>query len=241
MTSLDPILPAFTPNQLQFFIEDGKKRGVVRGNNDAWKTLRKHIIESKQIPDRDINEFTIHLRILADHFLIFATGERSLPSFITQCLEVQESHRDTLKQIKALRKRIELGNLKNTLPDAGAALISALDGAVSPINEAINRIYIPASDRNPVRRSNHALVQTFEAIWNLYANKPIKGNKKAFAVAREFFTCAGYIPRGGKSGELAFVAGAFKAARQKTEHLGPLTAVRRMTTEEKRVFVIFAF
>ncbi len=242
MTKPEAIFPVIANDKdLQFFIEGAEKHGITRGDRVAWKILRQRVIDSNQIPRHDIDEFTIHLRLLADHFLIFAQGERNLPDYISQCQGLNDSRLDALKHAKDLRKLADRDSVKNILADSGTALKAALEEAISTIDEEISRHNIPTSSRHPVRRSNHALVQTFEAIWNLYASKPVKGNRKAYSIAGNFFTCAGYLPRGGTTGELADVPGAFKKARIETEHLGPLTSVRRLTPEEKRVFVDLVF
>lgn len=239
MNDLESIFPVIANDKdLQFFIECAEKHGIVRGGRGAWKLLRQSIVDSNQIPKIDIDEFTIHLRLLADQFLIFAQGERNLPDFIEQCRGVNDSRLDALKHAKDLRKLADRDSVKNIFADGGTALKAALEEAISTIDEEISRHHIPTSSRNPVRRSNHALVQTFESIWNLYASKPVKGNRKAYVIAEKFLECAGYAPRGET---LPDPKQAFKEARIATEQLGPLTTVRRFTAEEKRVFMNLVF
>lgn len=242
MRELEPIFTVIANEKdLQFFVENAEKHGITRGNRAAWKLLRKHIIESKQIPEQDFDEFTIHLRLLADHFLIFAQGERNATGFISQYRKLNDERVDALKHAKELRKRADWESIKNILTDGGTSLKAALKDTISTIEDEIRRQRIPTSSNTPTRRSEHALVQTFEVIWNLYARKPIKRNTKAYKIAGEFFRCAGYLPREGTSGELSDVPGKFKQSRRVTEHLGPLTTVRRLTPDEKRVLVDLVF
>lgn len=214
--------------------------GIEQGDKDSWISLHKHVVDSQQFAYSDIDEFMTHLRILADHYLMRAWGERNLPKFVMGCKSIQESQKDTLEHAKELLKRLKWDRVKSALPDGGATLIAALDDAIGNLQNELQRP-LPVSKRNPVRHGNHALVQTFEAIWNLYAIKNLAGNKSAYAIAGWFFIWCGYLPRGTNSAVHSDIPQLFDKARIQTKNLGPLTTVRRMSVDEKRVFTDLFF
>jgi hypothetical protein len=251
--SIEPIITAFDPMYLASFVQQAKNRGILRSGileeseRAHWKALSQLIRKSKQISENDIKDFTIHLRILADHYLVFAIGERNYPTYVEQCKDVSESLDVAITAAKQLRKAIISTNVKAALekPQGKAYNLNALDAAlkqaIQAIEDARDSWRIPAPSRNPVRRANHALVQAFKELWECYSGKSIEGDSGAYKIANKYFACAGYMPRKGKGGEFANMSQLFAQAKANTKHLGPLVPVRRLTPEEAAIFAPLAF
>lgn len=244
MSNDESIIVAFPPEMCKAFRAKAAERGIKQGSRAEWSILRKKLEDSGAFTPDDIYEFTIHLRILADLYLSFAMGESNLPKLAEQCKTAIENLRDARSYAKKLNARIASDSVKAALP-SDSKLIGELSKAIEALDIAITQQRIPTSSRNPVRMAEHALAQNFEALWECYTGRPIKGNRKAYSIAKSFFHHAGFMPRtkakSAESGELADISQKFDRARSITKNLRPMTPVRKLTQQERELYSYLAF
>lgn len=245
----EPIIIAFSPELLERLVSKAKEHKILRGEGADWKRLRQLITKSGYIHSGDIQEFTIHLRVLADHYLAFATAENGRSDYASKAKDLRDTHETAIRAGKTFRGCVVRSAVKTALEKPHSkvkaydvnALMDTIGGVIKALEAAKDAVYIPKPSPNRVKHAQHALVQTFKALWEHYTGKSIRGNRAAYSVARQFFVCAGCLPRKGGGGDFSDIPQLFKQARMHTKHLGPLTPIRRLTPEEKRVFADLAF
>ena len=237
----EPINVAVLPDMCEDFRARAKALGIEQGSKKAWSQLKREIEDSKAIAPDEIHEFTIHLRILADLYLSFAMGEANYPKFVEQCKTIRESQQAALSDAKKLKSRLSSDAIKSVLPP-GSKLTDELYKTIDALEIAVDQ-HIPPPSRNPVKRADHALAQSFELLWECYKGTPLKGNQKAYSIAKLFFRNAGCMPRtkAKGAGELKDISQKFDKARERTEGLGPLTPARKLTRQEREIYSYWAF
>lgn len=241
MNNTDRIIIAFPPELAESFRARAKALGIEQGSQQAWLQLRREIEGSKAIAPDEIDEFTIHLRILADLYLSFAMGDANYPGVVAQCKFTNESRQAALSEAKRLKIRISSDVIRSTLP-VESKLSDELSKAIDALEHSLEQ-HMPPPTRNPVKRSDHALAQGFEAIWECYTGAPLKGNRKAYSIAKLFFRNAGYMPRtkAKGTGEVRDISQKFDKARGYTEGFEPVTPARKLTQQEREIYSYLAF
>jgi hypothetical protein len=217
-------------------------KGITLGGIREWTVIRNIVKEADGIAFKE--EFLIHLRILADHYLPMKLGEINRVGWHSAIKATADAKEDAKKQVRGLERALVLKSVARD-PDLNQLLISPqlrerLSAVLNEVRQELDNehlhIVVPEKgfSRSITDHSKHALVNTFEALWKLYSECPRKGKNE---LASLFFAFAGYRATGTKAStndrnEKQAVRDLFRDAREKGAHLGPLTTVRRLTPEE---------
>lgn len=243
MSDKESIVVVGSPETVEAMQKQATNKGVRLGGVKEWTAIRNTVKELDGIKLKE--EFLIHLRILADHYLPMKLGEINRVDWHSKIRDVADARERAKKHLKGLRQALILGSsfahesgLKQLLISEG--LRERLSAVLSEVHQELDNphphVAIPKKgfSRTVTDYSKHALINTFEALWNLYSKHPRKGKNQ---LARLFFPFAGYRETGEKAAtndrnEEQAIRDLFRDARKRGGHLGPLTTVRRLTPEE---------
>lgn len=235
-THEEKLVIAAPPDVLEEFIRQAKGRGILRGGKGDWTRFVSDLRASGQIPANLIDELSVHLRLLADFYLVRRLSEKNLPKFRQMGQAIDDKRNLAVKNALEFVKYLECSDGETTVGDDDRqALLVAIGNAVAGIEKTrLRDAHVNSGGRGKdTHHSQRALANTFEALWNLYSLKPMKGNSKAYELARRYFVFAGCRPETkDETAEHADIRGVFKEARKVAKQVGPLTTVRRLNANE---------